>query len=115
MTEFVTFEELLERAYGLAYFIHADKRTALRIATAALAKLEVAAAAQDRRLYYTPRGRKSVERTLRPGLRTKVSLSELHLLQHLVCLESAPYERQRELSTNGQSLGEEEMIVYFIK
>jgi len=63
MTEFVSFEELLERAYRLAYFIHANKRTALLIATGALTKLEVAAAAQYRRLYYTPRGRSSADRS----------------------------------------------------
>src|SRR5262249_35503046 len=50
-------EESLARAFQLAYFIHGDRETALNIAAEALAKLEVAAAAQDKRLYYTPTGR----------------------------------------------------------
>jgi hypothetical protein len=99
-------EESLARAFQLAYFIHGDRETALNIAAEALAKLEVAAAAQDKRLYYTPTGRAArAER-----FRTKVSVGELHLLQRLVYVESEPYERHAE-----QSPDEEDMLIYFIK
>src|SRR5215510_11072998 len=47
-------EESIARAFQLAYFIHGDKETALNITAEAFAKLEVAAAAQDKRLYYKP-------------------------------------------------------------
>jgi Lipopolysaccharide-assembly len=104
-------EESLARAFQLAYFIHGDRETALNIAAEALAKLEVAAAAQDKRLYYTPTGR--VARGER--FRTKVSVGELHLLQRLVYVESEPYERRAEEASNGESPDEEEMLIYFIK
>jgi hypothetical protein len=99
-------EESLARAFQLAYFIHGDRETAVKIAAEALAKLEVAAAAQDKRLYYTPTGRAArAER-----FRTKVSVGELHLLQRLVYVESEPYERLAE-----QPPDEEDMLIYFIK
>jgi hypothetical protein len=104
-------EESLARAFQLAYFIHGDRETALNIAVEALAKLEVAAAAQDKRLYYTPTGR--VARGER--FRTKVSVGELHLLQRLVYVESEPYERRAEQASNGESPDDEEMLIYFIK
>src|SRR5262249_47980564 len=104
-------EESLARAFQLAYFIHGDRETALNIAAEALAKLEVAAAAQDKRLYYTPTGRAArAER-----FRTKVSVGELHLLQRLVYVESEPYERLAEQSPNGESPDEEDMLIHFIK
>ena len=104
-------EVSIARAFQLAYFIHGDKETALNIATEAFAKLEVAAAAQDKRLYYTPTGRAArAER-----FRTKVSVGELHLLQRLVYVESEPYERPAEQSPNGKSPDEEDMLIYFIK
>ena len=104
-------EESIARAFQLAYFIHGDKETALNIATEAFAKLEVAAAAQDKRLYYTPTGRAArAER-----FRTKVSVGELHLLQRLVYVESEPYERPAEQSPNGKFPDEEDMLIYFIK
>lgn len=106
--------ELLEKSFQLAYFIHPEKRIALRIATEALAKLEVACIAQDKRLYYKPIGRLLSERTQRRKYRTKVSMSELHLLQRLVYIESEPYERAQEQS-NLTTLSEEDMIIRFIK
>jgi hypothetical protein len=104
-------EESLARAFRLAYFIHGDREAALNIAAEALAKLEVAAAAQDKRLYYTPTGRAArAER-----FRTKVSVGEAHLLQRLVYVESEPYERRAEQAPNGESPDEEDMLIYFIK
>ncbi|MEM2944684.1 MAG: hypothetical protein QW087_08090 [Methanomassiliicoccales archaeon] len=106
--------ELLEMAFQLAYFIHPEKPIALRIATEALAKLEIACTAQDKRLYYKPTGRLLLERTQRHKHRTKVSMSELHLLQRLVYIESEPYEQAQERS-NIAGLSEEDMIIRFIK
>src|SRR5262245_9315318 len=111
MERIALMEESIARAFQLAYFIHGDRETALNIAAEALAKLEVAAAAQDKRLYYTPTGRAArAER-----FRTKVSVGELHLLQRLVYVESEPYERLAEQSPNGESPDEEDMLIHFIK
>jgi hypothetical protein len=104
-------EESLARAFQLAYFIHGDRETALNIAAEALAKLEVAAAAQDKRLYYTPMGRAARGERFR----TKVNVGELHLLQRLVYVESEPYERRAEQASNGESPDGEDMLIYFIK
>lgn len=99
--------DLLVRAFKLAYFIHGDKATAVEIAQDALSKLEVACAAQDKRLYYSPVGRASSR-----GSRSKVSLSEPHLLQRLVYIGSEPYEKQRE---QANKVDEEAMTIHFIK
>ncbi len=101
-------DEWVNRAYQLAYFIHGDKITATQIVTSAVALLEVAATAQDKRLYYTPTGR-----TLARKARTKVSMSEVHLLQRLIYIESEPYEKNREQTD--ALLDEEDMITHFIK
>ena len=55
-------DEMLNRALKLAYFIHNDKPTALRIVASALMRLETTAAAQDKRFYYTPIGRNARDR-----------------------------------------------------
>jgi hypothetical protein len=104
-------EESLARAFQLAYFIHGDREAALNIAAEALAKLEVAAAAQDKRLYYTPTGRAARGERFR----TKVNVGEFHLLQRLVYVESEPYERRAEQASNGKSPDEEDLLIYFIK
>src|SRR5689334_2067884 len=101
-------DEWLNKAFQLAYFIHGDKATAMQIVTGAMTLLEVAAAAQDKRLYYTPTGR-----ALARKARTKVSLSEIHLLQRLIYVESEPFEKRKEAIET--SLGEEDMITHFIK
>lgn len=114
----ILIEESLARAFQLAYFIHGDKAEALSIAAEALSKLEVAAVAQDKRLYYTPTGRAA--RAGAERFRTKVSVSELHLLQRLVYVESEPYERQAEQASAATDSGatssdEEDMLIHFIK
>lgn len=94
-------DELLNLAFQLAHFIHNDKELAKRIAVAALEKLDTAALAQDKRLYY-------------PGRRNKVSMTELHLLQRLVYAESEPHERAREQHTSTPP-SEETLLIHFIK
>lgn len=100
-------DELLERAFQLAHFIHKDEEVAKRIALQAAEKLEAVMAVQDKRRYYLL-SRKS---------RNKVSLSELATLQRLVYAESECYERQREQSGHSSTLRprQEAMIVYFVK
>jgi lipopolysaccharide assembly LptE-like protein len=100
-------DDWLNRAFQLAYFIHADKAIASDIATAAISKLDIAAAAQDKRLSYAPSGGPSSRKS-----RTKISLSELHLLQRLVYIESEPYEKQKE---QHGTIRESDMLVHFIK
>src|SRR5256885_1372429 len=75
---------------------------------AALDRLKTAAIVQNRRLYYVPTGR-----SIYPASRTKVSLSQVHLLQRLVYAESEPFERLME--GREKSLGQHDMIIRFVK
>lgn len=94
-------DELLNQAFQLAAFIQHDRASALRITAAALENLETTTLTQDRRYYYL-------------GQRTKVSFSELHLLQRLVYEKSEPFERAREADrTHPPSV--ERLLVHFIK
>lgn len=113
MDGFKSAEEMAGRAFALAYFIHGDRRVALSVVREALAKLEVAAAAQSKRLYYTPSPRALWRRPANAHGRTKVSLSDLHLLQRLVYVESEPHERERE--RRREALREDELLVHFVK
>ena len=108
-------DQVLERAFGLAYFIHGDKESARRIVVGAMAKLQVATAAQHKRLYYNPHGRLLPERSPSAALRSKVSFSELHLLQRLIYIESEPYEIQREQARGAKGLRHADLLVHFIK
>ena len=125
----VSTEEVLNKAYRLAYFLHQDKGVATRIVAAATLKLNVAMAVQSKRLYYVPVGRFSRGESRRTdGIRSKALFSDLHLLQRLVYVESEPYERQKERAAQaqaqatpagvpavGDSATEEDLLVYFIK
>ena len=101
-------DDLLVRAFELAYFILGDRTASIYTAMAAVDKLKIASTIQDRRLYYVPTGRSSY-----PAARTKVSLSHTHLLQRLVYTESEPFERLIEGQEN--SLQQHEMIIRFVK
>ena len=121
----VSTEEVLNKAYRLAYFLHQDKDLALRIVAAATLKLNVAMAVQSKRLYYIPVGRFSRGESRRTdGIRNKALFSDLHLLQRLVYGESEPYERQKEraamagppgVPADGCPASEDDLLVYFIK
>src|SRR5215813_4129870 len=121
----VSTEQVLNKAYRLAYFLHQDKGIAIRIVAAATLKLNVAMAVQSKRLYYVPVGRFSRGESRRTdGIRNKALFSDLHLLQRLVYGESEPYERQKERAATGEQPGvrvdgdpasEEDLLVYFIK
>jgi hypothetical protein len=100
-------DEMLTRAFELAYFILGERTIAIYVAMAAVDKLKIASTAQGRRFDYTPVGRFT-----QPAIRTKISLSETHLLQRLVYAESEPFERLLE----GQQRSlQEDMIIRFVK
>ena len=121
----VSTEEVLNKAYRLAYFLHQDKGTAIRIVADATLKLNVAMAVQSKRLYYIPVGRFSPGESRRTdGIRNKTLFSDLHLLQRLIYGESEPYEHQKERVAMAGPPGvcadcvpasEEDLLVYFIK
>jgi hypothetical protein len=121
----VSTEEVLNKAYRLAYFLHQDKGMAIRIVAAATLKLNVAMAAQSKRLYYVPVGRFSRGESRRTdGIRNKALFSDHHLLQRLIYVESEPYERQKEhaaiaappgVRADGDPASDEDLLVYFIK
>ena len=84
-------DEFPNRAFQLAYFLHRERKTAAEIASRALNKLQLAATAQGKRLYYRLTGRPDTRKA-----RSKVSMGEPHLLQRLVYVESEEYERRKE-------------------
>lgn len=100
-------DELLDRAFQLAHFIHRDEEVAKCIALKAAETLDAALLKDDKRRYYL----------LRRNSRSKVSLGELARLQCLVFVESEQYERHREQEgqASGQPLNQETMIVHFVK
>ena len=121
----VSTEEVLNKAYRLAYFLHQEKSVAMRIVAAATLKLNVAMAVQSKRLYYIPVGRFSRGESRRTdGIRNKALFSDVHLLQRLVYGESEPYERQKEraavagpqgVHADGNPASEDDLLVYFTK
>jgi hypothetical protein len=110
-------EEFPHRAFQLAYFIHRERRIAVEIATRALNKLQLAATAQGKRLYYRLTGRADARKA-----RSKVSMGEPHLLQRLIYIESEEYERRKEAASLDPQAHSEttparhsDLVVYFIK
>ncbi len=108
MRELGSVEELLNKAFELAYFILGDRPASIYVAMAAMDKLKTASTNQSRRLYYTPTGRSAY-----PAARTKVNLSELHLLQRLVYVESELFERLIE--GQRKSVQQDDLIIRYIK
>jgi hypothetical protein len=113
MSGFKSIDDIAGKAFALAYFIHGNRVKAISIVREALGKLEVAAAAQVKRLYYTPARRSLLQRAKPVSHRTKISLSDLHLLQRLIYVESEPYEKERERAPD--TLRQEEALIHFIK
>ncbi len=102
------FDEWLDRAFQLAFFLHGDRETAKRIVTNAMNKLETASNAQFKRYYYTPVGRAENAR----AARSRVSLNDLQLLQRLVFVESESFERENEAA---KKITGKNLLTYFIK
>ena len=115
MDRLTSIDDMLNKAFLLAYFIHGNRETAVRIVSGAMSKLDVAATAQEKRFYYRLGGRSLLRRTSSIGFRTKVTFNELHLLQRLVYIESEVYEKQKEETRSGAAIGKEDMIIHFIK
>lgn len=115
LAEMADFKDSLNKAFSLAFFIHNSKETALRIATDAVAKLEVAASTQGKRLYYRPARHHPRRETAAGVSRTKVSFGELHLLQRLIYAESERYEKEQEQAGAVGVLDQEKLLIHFIK
>jgi hypothetical protein len=110
-------DELPNRAFQLAYFIHRERKTAVEIATRALNKLQLAATAQGKRLYYRLTGRAEARKA-----RSKVSMGEPQLLQRLVYVESEEFERRKETAAQNPHVDDgamparqSDLLIYFIK
>ena len=99
---------LASKAFDLACFIQRDRLAAASIVAGALAKLEVVATAQGKRLYYRPSGRRWLLRSQSHGLRNKISFNEPHLLQRLIYLESEPYEIAQEQQSSPGGISEDD-------
>lgn len=94
-------DELLDRAFRLAYFIHREREIAMRITEGALENLETITERQDKRRYYL-------------GRRTKVSFTEFHLLQLLVYEKSTPFEKVKERDLSHPP-NDQRLLVHFLK
>src|SRR5688572_3805802 len=110
-------DELPNRAFQLAYFLHCERLTAVEIAARALNKLQLAATAQGKRLYYRLTGRADARKA-----RSKVSMGEPHLLQRLIYVESEEFERRKEAAAQNSRPDDEviparnsDLVVFFIK
>lgn len=100
---------MIERAYSLAYFILGRRDIALQAAEEAMARLETAMSAQDKRLYYHPTSGGDRER------RSRVWLEEAQQLQRLVYVTCEPHERAREQGRLGDEVAVEDLVVHLIK
>src|ERR1051325_3369801 len=101
-------DELLNSAFQLAFFILGDRASSIYVATSAIDKLKAASTVQGKRLSYIPTGRSSF-----PAARTKIALSEIHLLQRLIYIESELFETL--LEGEEQSLKVEDLIIRYVK
>lgn len=115
MVDLASTDGLLNKAFHLACFIQGERVAALQIVAGALAKLEVAATAQHKRLYYRPAGRPWSLRSQWDRFRNNISFSELHLLHCLIYIESEPYEIAQEQGKASALAGEEDLVIHFIK
>ncbi|HXM51102.1 MAG TPA: hypothetical protein VN956_24870 [Pyrinomonadaceae bacterium] len=105
--------EMLGRAYELAFFIHGDEEVATRIVCGAAAKLEVAATAQSKRLYYHPARRHLAGASAPTRTSRKIWLSDAHLLQRLIYIESETYEKRKEQQSTPPD--EDDLVICFVK
>lgn len=99
-----TEDDLLDAAFELAHFLHHDRGIARTICLEAMQRLEIAAAAQVKRLYYRPTRQN----------RFRASWGDRHLLQRLVYFHSEKWERLSE-TRDPASLTEEDLLLRFFK
>lgn len=102
--------EKLERAYQLAFFILGNREAAEQIAVAAVDRLQVSLATQDRRYYYIPQS-SSRQLGRSSGARSKVNFNELHLLQRLVYDETEPKERAQQSA----GFDDRRLLIFYLK
>lgn len=102
--------EKLERAYQLAFFVLGNHEAAEQAAVAAVDRLQVALATQDRRYYYIPQS-SSRQLGRATGSRSKVNFNEWHLLQRLVYDETEPAERAQE----NAGFDDHRMLIHYLK
>lgn len=102
--------EKLERAYQLAFFVLGNREAAEQSAVAAVDRLQVALATQDRRYYYIPQG-SSRQLGRSTGTRSKISHNELHLLQRLVYDETESEERAQESA----GFDDRRLLIHYLK
>ena len=115
MLKLESIDNLLNRAFDLACFIQRDRDAAVQIVARALSKLEVVATAQGKRLYYKPSGRRWSLHSHAEHFRNRISFNEAHLLQRLIYIESEPYEIAQEHDNGTKAIGEEDLLIHFIK
>ncbi|MEK7833032.1 MAG: hypothetical protein AAB401_18225, partial [Acidobacteriota bacterium] len=100
----------LERAYQLAFFILGNQEASEQIAVEAVDRLQMAVVTQDRRYYYIPQG-SSRQLSRASGARSKVTFSELHLLQRLIFDETEPREKEQEYA----EFDDRQLLIHFLK
>jgi hypothetical protein len=109
-------QELIRRAFELAYFIHASKGIALCVAEEAWCKLEhTIGRGQDKRQESSPAARRQSGMSSTPGTRTRARLSDEQLLQLLVYAESDSWERATENGDSPYHLADEDLVIRFMK
>lgn len=104
-------EDLLVRAFQLAFFIHANKDIALEISSNAFEMWEVICERQDKRQYYNLKGRFLANQEKKKQ-RSKVYMHEEQLLQRLIYKLSENYELT---SVWSKSVDEEGLLVCYLK
>jgi hypothetical protein len=103
-------DDWLATAFQTAFFILDNRDLALRVTGIAAEKLEVAAAAQEKRLYYRPKvdtGSKSS--------RSKAVFNEAHLFQRLVLTETEPFEKELEGTYCDVPEHQARMAIHYVK
>ncbi len=110
-------EVWVDRAFRLGYFLHGERDTAVQITARAMNKVRLAATSQGKRLYYRLTGRADARKS-----RSKVSVSEPHLLQRLIYVESEAFEREKEAASRtsdphspARPARTSDLIVFFVK
>ncbi len=111
MISLASTDELPDKAFQLACFILNNRDTALRVVRGALEKLEVATAAQSKRLYYRPTGRVWSRQSQSNRFRNNISFNQPHLLQRLIYIESEPYEIAQEQAKSPASVSKEDLVI----
>jgi hypothetical protein len=97
-------DELLQRGFELAYFLIADRSTAIDILTRALEKIRARSRREMKRLYWRD---KHAERPVR-----RIARSDMDMLQWLIMFEAEQDERAQE---RAGSVSSESMAIRYTK